>query len=153
MRLTAGQTQCLGSLSSPAARWLEKLSRAVRAKQPQQRRPRQWRESSLARLSLWADEIKKERSYDFAEPWHYVVVESTAKQYDMARDCPTRDCATEMISEFRRALLRPDAPRGWQGRRPAAAAAAAISESLILVAKAKPSPAAAIAAAAAVLAH
>lgn len=41
---------------------------------------------SLSRVATWADEIKSNRSYDYASPWHYVNYPFDKQYFDQKRD-------------------------------------------------------------------
>jgi hypothetical protein len=43
---------------------------------------------TLATAGTWADEVRKNPSYDWAKPLHYVNVPVGATSIDLARDCP-----------------------------------------------------------------
>lgn len=64
---------------------------------------------SLAEASTWADEIKSDRDWNFASPWHYVNVEDD-ETYATAPKSPGGD-AIEAISRMRITLKNPSQPR------------------------------------------
>lgn len=59
---------------------------------------------SLADVSTWADEIRSNPAYDWAEPLHYVNVPKEAEAYEAARDCPERGCVVSAIDKYMRVL-------------------------------------------------
>ncbi len=42
-------------------------------------------DEDLARVSTWADEIRSERKYDFAGPWHYTSIPTGKTYFDQKR--------------------------------------------------------------------
>lgn len=60
---------------------------------------------SLPEVANWADEIKSDRSYDWAKPLHYANVAAGATQFDLQRDCPEAGCVVSAIVKYT-AILR-----------------------------------------------
>ena len=60
---------------------------------------------SLAKVSTWADEIKRERG--FTRPWHYVNIPITAAAYDPARHCPEGNCILGKLPRLIRQINDP----------------------------------------------
>jgi hypothetical protein len=59
-------------------------------------------ETTLAQVSTWADDIKRQRPN--TRPWHYVDIPISARGYGPARDCADDRCIIPKIEEFRRVL-------------------------------------------------
>ena len=64
---------------------------------------------SLAEVSTWADEIKSDRAWNFASPWHYVNVDDD-ENYTTAPKNPAGD-AIQAIARFREVLKDRSQPR------------------------------------------
>jgi hypothetical protein len=59
--------------------------------------------NQLARVSNWADHIRKSRSE--TAPWHFVDIPFDAEAYDPERDCAAHDgCVVEVIPRFVKVL-------------------------------------------------
>ncbi len=50
---------------------------------------------SLADVSTWADEIRRERK-DTA-PWHYANIDPSHNAFELKRDCPEQGCIVSAI--------------------------------------------------------
>jgi hypothetical protein len=60
---------------------------------------------TVATAGTWADELRKDKSYDWAKPLHYINLPMDAKEIDLARDCPpgeggTGECVLGAINRF-----------------------------------------------------
>ncbi len=66
---------------------------------------------SLADVSTWADEIKRDPSYRWASPLHYTNIEPGADAFDMQRDCPEKGCVVSAIIKYSRVLRDKTASR------------------------------------------
>lgn len=64
---------------------------------------------SIAQASTWADEIKSERKWDYASPWHYVNLDD-GETYASAPKNPGGD-VIEAITRLRAVLQDPATPR------------------------------------------
>jgi len=60
---------------------------------------------SLAEVSTWADEIKRERG--FTRPWHYVNIPISRDKYVPRVDCPDGNCIVARLPEFIRQINDP----------------------------------------------
>ncbi len=56
---------------------------------------------SLRNIANWADHVKKKRKQ---KPWHYTNIPEGILDYKRHRDCPTRDCVTEVIPKMAQTL-------------------------------------------------
>jgi len=68
-------------------------------------------ERRFGRLTIWADQIKRDPRYRWASPLHYVNLPSGADEYDAARDCPEGTCVTEAIRRYTAVLGDESKPR------------------------------------------
>lgn len=68
-------------------------------------------EQTLADVSTWADEIKSDRSYDWARPWHYVNVNPGMERFVLERDCPEHGCVVSAIIKYAEVLRSETADR------------------------------------------
>lgn len=66
---------------------------------------------SLADASNWADEIRKDPSYDWVKPLHYVNIPRGADRVDMARDCAKGECILGAITKYKGVLKDPASTR------------------------------------------
>lgn len=57
---------------------------------------------SFAKSCIWADAIKKDKSYDDYKPWHYVNISRKASH--MKADSCKKDCVTQAINVHQQAL-------------------------------------------------
>jgi hypothetical protein len=64
-------------------------------------------ENNLASLSVWPDDIRKDRPKTGA--WHYVDIDSSASGYS-AKDCPDDNCVVAQIENFAKILADPQQP-------------------------------------------
>ncbi len=64
---------------------------------------------TIAQASTWADEIKSDRKWDFASPWHYVNLDD-GETYASAPKNPAGD-VIEAIRRLRKVLEDPSQPR------------------------------------------
>jgi hypothetical protein len=55
---------------------------------------------SLADVSTWADEIRSNPKYFFAEPLHFINVPREATKVDETRDCKNGSCVTAAIRKY-----------------------------------------------------
>lgn len=62
---------------------------------------------SLAEVSTWADEIKSEKQWDHAGPWHYVNV-APGKSYETSKKSAKGDIVSSIL-RFQAVLARPSA--------------------------------------------
>jgi len=62
----------------------------------------------LASISVWADDIRKQRSE--TGPWHYVDISPESGGYDAAKDCPEDNCVVAQIDKFAKILGDPQQP-------------------------------------------
>ncbi len=65
---------------------------------------------TLAEVSTWADEIKGNRSYDWARPLHYANLPPGTRQFDLAAHC-SNGCVVSAIREYATVLGDPHAGR------------------------------------------
>jgi hypothetical protein len=68
-------------------------------------------ELSLADACNWADEIRKDSTYDWAKPLHYVNVPRDAATVSMQRDCESGQCVIGAIKKYSDVLRSTDATR------------------------------------------
>ncbi len=66
-------------------------------------------EQSLADASNWADEIRKDSSFDWAKPLHYINVPHGVAKVDESRDCKNDQCVTAAIKKYEAVLRDKDA--------------------------------------------
>ena len=64
--------------------------------------------STLAKASVWPDEVRK--ALPQMNPLHYVDVPNGSSSYDQERDCPQRNCIVEAISWYLTVLKSNDSP-------------------------------------------
>jgi len=57
-------------------------------------------DQTLADAGNWADEIRSDKSYDWAKPLHYINVPRDAKAVDEQRDCNKCECVTCAIRKY-----------------------------------------------------
>ena len=57
-------------------------------------------DQSLADVSTWADEVRKDSAYDYLKPLHYINVPRNAAKVDMARDCKNEQCVIGAINHY-----------------------------------------------------
>lgn len=62
---------------------------------------------SMAEVSDWADEVRREEAYRWSAPLHYVNIEPGASAYDPERDCPAERCAVRAVADEIAALKDP----------------------------------------------
>ena len=58
---------------------------------------------TLASISSWADQVRRERSN--TAPWHYIDIPIDKPHMDLTRDCPKGDCVVTQIAA-ERAILK-----------------------------------------------
>ncbi|MBC8282711.1 MAG: S1/P1 nuclease [Nitrospinae bacterium] len=63
---------------------------------------------NLADVANWADKVRKKSKHE--KPWHYTNIKENEWTYVVLRDCPDKNCVTEKIKEFSRALERKETP-------------------------------------------
>jgi nuclease S1 len=63
---------------------------------------------NLASISVWPDDIRKQRPE--TGPWHYVDISPASGAYDKTRDCPEDNCVVEQIEKFAGILKDPQQP-------------------------------------------
>ena len=63
--------------------------------------------TSLAKASLWADEVRLDPEYAWAKPLHYVNVSIEAAEYSEDSDCPGGECVVAAIHRFEIEALDP----------------------------------------------
>ncbi len=68
-------------------------------------------DKTLADVSTWADDIKSDRTFDWAKPLHYANVKPGSKSFDIRRDCPDVGCVVSAIDQCIRALQNPKTPK------------------------------------------
>lgn len=68
-------------------------------------------DASLAGVSVWADEIRRQPEWLHSQPWHYVNLPDLGCALDRQRDCPDGDCVFGAIETQRRILADADAER------------------------------------------
>ncbi len=66
-------------------------------------------DQSLADVSTWADEIRSDRAYRWANPLHYSNVKPGEAEFDLSRDCPERGCVVSAINKYTGILSDKDA--------------------------------------------
>ena len=66
---------------------------------------------TLAEAGCWADDIRADRSYDWAKPLHYVNVPRDAKAVDQHRDCQEDKCVLGAIDQYIAVLRDRKAPK------------------------------------------
>src|SRR6185503_6395221 len=68
-------------------------------------------DQTLADVSNWADEIRKNPAYDWAKPLHYINVSRDAVVIDLNRDCADGNCVVAAIRRYSMTLRDPKAPK------------------------------------------
>ncbi len=68
-------------------------------------------EQTLADVSMWADEIERDRDYEWASPLHYAHVDPGHDGFDLHRDCPEKGCVVSAIIKYSHVLGDKSAPR------------------------------------------
>ncbi len=63
---------------------------------------------SLADVSTWADEIRSNSAYRWANPLHYSNVKPGAPGFDLKRDCPPQGCVVSAIIKYAGVLRSKD---------------------------------------------
>ena len=66
-------------------------------------------DESLADVSTWADEIRRERKH--TAPWHYANIDPSHDRFDLQRDCPDEGCVVSAIIKFSHILRDGNASR------------------------------------------
>lgn len=66
---------------------------------------------SLADVSTWADKIKGDRTYRWANVLHYANVDPNADGFEYERDCPGRKCVVAAIVDYAEIVRDRSAPR------------------------------------------
>jgi len=66
------------------------------------------RNDTLAKASIWPDEVRK--ALPQMNPLHYVDVPRGATTYDRERDCPQRNCIVEAVTWYLNVLKSNDSP-------------------------------------------
>lgn len=66
-------------------------------------------DSDLPEFSVWADQIKGDKAWEWTKPWHYVNVPEGATGFDMDRDCPDEGCVVRGIERYAEVLASEDA--------------------------------------------
>lgn len=61
-------------------------------------------DQSLADVANWADEIKSDRTYDWAKPLHYVNIPEGGS-FKMDRDCAKTGCVVSAVLDYQAVLL------------------------------------------------
>lgn len=64
---------------------------------------------SLARAGTWADEIRSDRAWDHAAPWHYINIDDDETLETAERS--SRGDVLSALERFEAVLRKPDAPR------------------------------------------
>ncbi len=67
-------------------------------------------DQSLTAASTWADRIKSDPGYNWADSLHYVNLAEGADAYDPQRDCASGDCVVAAIDRFTLVMRDPNAP-------------------------------------------
>ncbi|HOW72183.1 MAG TPA: S1/P1 nuclease [Phycisphaerae bacterium] len=62
-------------------------------------------DKSIVEVANWADEIKSDRSYDWAKALHYVNVPAGTTSFKMDRDCAKSGCVVSAILDYQAVLL------------------------------------------------
>jgi hypothetical protein len=65
-------------------------------------------EYNLASISVWPDDIRKDRPK--TGPWHYVDISPDSSGYQAARDCPHDNCVVAQIDRFAKIVGDPQQP-------------------------------------------
>ena len=66
-------------------------------------------DESLADVSTWADEIRRERKN--TAPLHYANVDPDHDRFDLQRDCPKEGCVVSVIIKYSHVLRNENASR------------------------------------------
>ena len=66
-------------------------------------------DESLADVSTWPDEIRRERKH--TAPWHYANIDPSHDRFDLQRDCPQEGCVVSAIIKFSHILRDKNASR------------------------------------------
>lgn len=66
---------------------------------------------TLADVSTWADEIRRDPRYRWASRLHYVNLPEGAKEFKFDRDCPDWKCVVGAILDYSDKLKHSDTPR------------------------------------------
>ena len=66
-------------------------------------------DESLADVSTWADEIRRERKH--TAPLHYANIDPSHDRFDLQRDCPQEGCVVSAIIEYSHILRDENATR------------------------------------------
>ena len=66
-------------------------------------------DESLADVSTWPDEIRRERKH--TAPWHYANVEPDSDRFNLERDCPDEGCVVSAIIKYSHVLRDESASR------------------------------------------
>ncbi len=68
-------------------------------------------EQSLADVSTWADEIRSDSSYRWANTLHYANIKPGESAFDLDRDCPKKGCVVSAITKYANVLRDKDSTR------------------------------------------
>lgn len=68
-------------------------------------------EPTLAGVSNWADDIRKDEAWRYTGPWHYLNVPDLGCDYQPPRDCPDGNCVIGAIAAQTRVLADRAQPR------------------------------------------
>jgi len=68
-------------------------------------------EPTLAGVSNWADDIRKDEAWRYTGPWHYLNLPDLGCDYQPPRDCPDGNCVIGAIAAQTRVLADRSQPR------------------------------------------
>jgi len=68
-------------------------------------------EQTLAEAGLWADDIRKDPTYDFSKPLHYVNVPRDAQRVNVREVCDSGQCVLGAIEKYEKQLRDKNLPR------------------------------------------
>lgn len=68
-------------------------------------------DQSLADVSNWADEVRKDSAYDYLKPLHYINVPRSAAKIDLSRDCKNEQCVIGAINHYTEVLKNKNSTR------------------------------------------
>jgi len=66
---------------------------------------------TLVDVSTWADEITRDRDFEWTKPLHYINVPRNATRVERGRDCPHDVCVVAAIENYTMTLRNRSAPR------------------------------------------
>lgn len=64
----------------------------------------------MVAVATWADKVRRDSTYHYTAPYHYVNMPVDAKAYVPERDCPDQACVVGAIEHYEDVLSNPDIP-------------------------------------------